>query len=56
MQESYFVICFNLDHRRYAIDQGRIIQTAALRQQLILSKKSLLQIFDDVIANQENPV
>ena len=24
MQESYFVICFNLDHRRYAIDQGRI--------------------------------
>ena len=25
MQESYFVICFNLDHRRYAIDQARIM-------------------------------
>ena len=25
MQESYFVIVFNLDHRRYAIDQGRIL-------------------------------
>ena len=24
MQESYFVICFNLDYRRYAIDQARI--------------------------------
>ena len=51
MQESYFVICFNLDHRRYAIDQAIIFggSLPRLATETNLRDESLIMFFNFAI-------